>query len=237
MSKNKRTIIIAVALVAVLLAILGVLTYQISKNTWKHEPLSNDADWGTEINNAAETTYYVENVKKADFEDISAHGYIAKVTSVLNSHKDKLWLMFLFDDNTGIYYPGSDITESAFYGTVDPKTYEMTETYGTITISGTQVEYKKAPSYFSSESQSIYNIIPAEFTNDSTYANYDENIAYIQIATNRTDLTEIAQTLCDNALNLDLDISEVHIKINEACFKWTEAEGLVTTDWDALFIL
>lgn len=235
--KEKKVIIgIAVLLIVSACIFVGV-SCAINKKTWETHEISNDADWGDTINDAAETTYYIENVKKSDFENISAHGYIKKVTSTLNAHTDKLWLMFLFDDGTGIYYPGSDVNEGAFYGVIDTSTYTMTETYGTITIKGSQVEYNKMPSYFSADSQALYALIPEEFTNDTTYANYDENIAYYKIATARTDIFDIAQSLCDATLNLKPDISEIHLLINETPIMWTPENGLFETEWNALLIL
>lgn len=229
---KKKIFIVAGILI---LAGLGVTAYSVSKmpaknaNGWETTENSlNDADWGSEIESSLD--YHVEKVKKSDFKKMSDFEYIDTVKSVLNAYNDKVWVLFLFEDGTGIQYPGADIEEKATYGKFD-KNYNATEQIGYVTINGSTVKYEKIPSEMSKESNDLSMALPDTYRNDYTYTNVKNNIAFIQVLSINEDTQAVANEIV-NAVKSVGDYKEIRfcIKYNQDLnyYKWTADGGMET---------
>lgn len=229
---KKKILIIASILIV---AGLGATAYSVSKmpaknaNGWETTENSlNDADWGSEIESSLD--YHVEEVKKSDFKKMNDFEYVDTVKSVLNAYNNKVWVLFLFEDGTGIQYPGADVAEKATYGKFD-KNYNATEQIGYVTINGNTVKYEKVPSEMSKESNNLSQAIPTAYSNDYTYVNVKNNIAYIQVLSTNTDTQAVANEIV-NAVKDTGDYKEIRfcIKCNQDLnyYKWTADDGMET---------
>ena len=239
---KKKILIIACILIV---AVLGITAYSVSKmpaknaNGWETTENSlNDAEWGSEIESSLD--YHVEKVKKSDFKKMSDFEYIDTVKSVLNAYNDKVWVLFLFEDGTGIQYPGADAAEKATYGKFD-KNYNATEQIGYVTINGNSVQYEKVPSEMNKESNNLSQAIPDTYKNDYTYVNVKNNIAYIQVLSTNEDTQSIANEIVNTVKGVG-DYKEIRfcIKYNQDLnyYKWT-ADGsmeTITTPDNSFFV-
>ena len=198
-----------------------------------------EVEWEEDTEEVQEhSLYYVRQMNKADFADISAHEYIEKINSVLKPHKDSYWVAILFEDGTGIKYPGADIKETAFYGEMD-KNGNITKEIGRILVAGTQVTYGETLSSISTDSVSLSMSLPEKYINDSTFVNIDGTTIYVSVVIAESENPNETAMELVNIINQNYsgDISEIKIMLNELkCFSWTQAGGLTEEEWSPVFI-
>lgn len=173
---DKKTKIAAGVIVGLLVASAGVsfLFSHMDGFSWTDK-------YGFKHNTETNTTYEVDVNKGRDYaivelddkyETLSGHEFIDKITTVLNAYSDKVYTTFVFSDGTGLYFPESDINNTAFYGKVDENGI-IIEEQKYLYISGTQTEIIKASESHSEQSQNLMNLIPSEYMYDSFYAATD----------------------------------------------------------------
>lgn len=224
MKSSKKIITIIGVLFAIFIVIFIVLRFVPStdQSGWKHyttSSISKDTDENSKRD------YAVVDMDKTEWENASAHNFISSVSGVLDTYKNKNYTTFLFDDGTGLMFPGSSIQETAFYGKADKKG-NITTVEGYVQISGQDVSYKEAESYLSEDSTDLYSIIPDEYSNDSTYVNYMNNIIYARVVVSYDKSTnDVANELFENAKKSGKTYDEIHIQVNDDAFLGTN-DGL-----------
>ena len=184
---DKKTKIAAAVIVGLLIAIAGVsfLLSHIAGLSWTDK-------YGFKHNAETNATYEVDANKNRDYaivelddkyETLSGHEFIDKITTILNAYSNKIYTTFVFSDGTGLYFPESDINNTAFYGKVDENGI-IIEEQKYLYISGTQIEIVEASESHSEQSQNLLSLIPSEYMYDSFYAATDnEGNAYFSAFT------------------------------------------------------
>lgn len=238
----KRKILIASA--CVLVAVIGFAAFKISKMPRKNvsgwevtEAGIDDASWGSEIESA--TDYHVEKVSKKEYQDMTQVEYIDTAASILNTYTDKIWTLFLFEDGTGIKYPGSDIMQTAFYGKFDDN-YKMTEQLGTVSIEGREVTYEPVSDNESTATFNLSQAIPDEYENDSTFTLDKGNMALIDVLVpSGTDAVTAANNIIESVEKVkkydEIRMSITHDQI-VTYYRWKDAnlEEITLPDDDFL---
>lgn len=114
--------------------------------------------------------------------DYSDHKFIDTVSPILEAYTDKFYTTFVFDDGTGLYFPGSKVNETAIYGEID-NDGNITQQLEYITITGTTVARSEVGAALSKESTDLYSYYPDEFKCDNSWvaANEKDNSLYLTI--------------------------------------------------------
>lgn len=235
MQNRTKKILIGVGILFIVLVtvLIGLFVIpKIDQNGWKHYT-NNTVQNAKDENNGK--LYALVNVKKDDWTDISEHKYIEKVTSILMSYSDKIRTTFVFEDGTGIMYPGSDVTETAFYGKVDDEG-NVTSTIGYISIKGQSVDYREVESFLSEDSSELFTCIPKEYQTDSAYANLFEGTAYITVATAPDKSSQdVANEIYQNIKDAEISAEQVHILVNADAYELV-GETMNKTENSSVFI-
>lgn len=217
---NKQKVIGAVVTASVGVFVLcgGLTLFQNTKNEEEATVIAADENDSRE--------YALISVSKDNFhfesEDFDGHAFIESVSSALSESlsEGKIYTTFVFDDGTGVYFPFSDITKSAKYGIVNEEGL-ITETYGYITVSGTQVTYEEVPEAVSKESISLYDYVENEYLSDDFGILKSGDALYVSLASeSRSEEDAMAyavaftESLKTNGLDIS-NITEVYVNIGD----------------------
>lgn len=218
MQKNKKIIFMTGGLCAIFAITFTAVHFIPTKdaNGWKHYAAITAENKEKDDNDSR--SYALVHIDKNTWTGISAHDFIRSVSSILEAYREKNYTTFLFDDGTGLMFPGSDISETAFYGKtnnngniISPEKY--------ITISGQDVTSSDVPTFLSEDSMSLYSVIPDEYNNDSTYACLSDGKAVIKVVVaDEISTIDVANTIYNNLMQSGIAYSELDICVNEDNF-------------------
>lgn len=232
MSKQTKRIVFILAGLAAMLAAVAVTAHFIphtDENGWVH----NDAAGRTEEDENQNREYALVHTNKSDWENMDAHTYINRITSALLAYRGKTHTTFVFEDGTGIMYPGSSMEETAFYGQVNDSG-TMETIYGYITINGTAVEYTESASVFSDEVRTVSASIDERFKNDSFYVNIKDDTVYVVISTTENE-ADVAGEIYGDIEASGISFSDAHIMVNNLAFT-VENGAVVPAQYSVTFI-
>lgn len=141
--------------------------------------LNSDSETETSYDNDENTkrSYALVELDKSILE-ASEHKLIETISPILLAYSDKYYTTFIFDDGTGLYFPESDINNTAFYGQVNEYGIITTE-FSYYTIKGTNVSIEEAKAYASEESKEMMQYYPKDMQSDDSWVTVYENDLYL----------------------------------------------------------
>lgn len=200
---------------------------QTSESTWKYEECEDteailEELMQEDIQNVKH--YAVIPSKKEEIEKMDAHDFTEYIRKGLKKTTNNTWTVFMFEDGTGILYTDGDIRNNAFYGTIT-ENGTMDITYGILSINGTHVTYSEEE--YKTYSYSLMNLVPEEYSNDTTYINIEDNkmTVILTIKDDEFVAANTMQSIIEGAKEFT-NIKEIIYEINKRKFIWTERDGL-----------
>lgn len=125
--------------------------------------------------------YALVSLDKEKLMDMNEHEFINVIDPILKNYSDKKYTTIAFDDGTGLFFPFSKIIYAATYGYIDEEG-NITESLGTVSVTGTQVTYSEVNGSISKKSAEIYDYIPDDYINDDLAACVDDEGIFISVS-------------------------------------------------------
>lgn len=207
----------------------------VDQNGWKHYESSESLEdiiqgSNKEDSNAPEKTYAVISTDKEKLSEMNAHDFIETIRKGMKAAEGRKWIVFMFDDGTGLMFPEVDVSEPAFYGTIN-SSGTMDEIYGVVTITGTTVSYEDSEEVATDPGYDYIQCIPQEYINDSTYIHFEDGVMKIQLVMDG-DIYSAAADVLDKIHQTDLlnEIENVSLSINGTEFSWTKENGITVQE-------
>ncbi len=239
----KKHFIKFTVLIAIVIALLCAVVLFLSNAAWTDKNgfthNTESSEYASDEN--AARTYAIVEIDKS-LLDMSDHKFIETVTPVLEAYSDKYYTTFDFGDGTGLYFPGSDVNETAFYGNID-ENGQITQQISYISVNGTQLTREEARLSASEASLKMEEYYPDEYKNDASWVTVADNILYLTIGIDEnatlTDCAQVATNIYNIYINKGATLSEfdaIYISVNDLyAFKIDpKAEAFSITNDDTL---
>lgn len=214
---NKRFIKFTAFIATIILVACGIVFY-LTNETWtdRNGFTHNTKTSEYESDKNASRTFAIVEMDKGIL-GLSDHKFIETVTPILEAYSDKYYTTFDFGDGTGLYFPGSDVNETAFYGDIDENGL-ITQQISYISINGTQVVKEAARLSASEESLKMEEYYPEKYKNDSAWVTVADDCLYLTIGIDEN------ATLSDCAAAAT-DIYNIYIE-----------KGAILSEFNAIYI-
>lgn len=239
----KKRFIKFTVLIAIVITLLCAVVLFLSNATWTDKNgfthNTESSEYASDEN--ASRAYAIVEMDKS-LLDMSDHKFIETVTPVLEAYSDKYYTTFDFGDGTGLYFPGSDVNETAFYGNID-ENGQITQQISYISVNGTQLTREEARLSASEASLKMEEYYPDEYKNDASWVTVADNILYLTIGIDEnatlTDCAQASTDIYNIYINKGATLSEfdaIYISVNDLyAFKIDpKAEAFSITNDDTL---